>query len=123
MSDDTARRERAERFRAGEIVRLVKYQGEQDAGNYGMAEAWNADDVVNEMVEAYLAGAREEAAIKDAQIASMRAEVIATWREMQGAGQFEAYRIMERMVDRLGYGRTDGNPSLAQAHAEPGGDR
>jgi len=30
-------------------------------------------------------------------------EVKATWAAMQGVGQMEAYRIMERMVRRLGY--------------------
>lgn len=49
---------------------------------------------------------------------AIRAEIIATWRAMQGVGQTEAYRILERMVDRLGYGRTDGNPSLAQMEGE-----
>ena len=31
-------------------------------------------------------------------------EIKATWTAMQGAGQTEAYRIMERMVKRIGYG-------------------
>lgn len=42
------------------------------------------------------------------------AEIKATWRTAKDAGgQEEAYRIIERMVDRLGYGRTVDNPSLA----------
>jgi len=42
----------------------------------------------------------------------IKAEVKATWTAMQGAGQMEAYRIMERMVKRLGYGDMR-DPSLA----------
>jgi hypothetical protein len=42
----------------------------------------------------------------------IKAEVKATWKAMQGAGQLEAYRIMERMVKRLGYGDMR-DPSLA----------
>lgn len=42
-----------------------------------------------------------------------REEIRATWKAMRNCdGQLEAYRICERMVDRLGYGRTDDNPSL-----------
>ena len=40
-------------------------------------------------------------------------EIIATWRSMQGSGQCEAYRIMERMVRRLGYNDFR-DPSLAK---------
>lgn len=39
-------------------------------------------------------------------------EVKATWKAMQGKGQLESYRIMERMVKRLGYGDFR-DPSLA----------
>lgn len=40
-------------------------------------------------------------------------EIKATWKAMRSCeGQLEAYRICERMVDRLGYGRRDDNPSL-----------
>ena len=42
----------------------------------------------------------------------IKAEVKATWTAMQGVGQMEAYRIMERMVRRLGYGDLR-DPSLA----------
>ena len=42
----------------------------------------------------------------------IKAEVRATWTAMQGVGQLEAYRIMERMVRRLGYGDMR-DPSLA----------
>jgi len=42
-------------------------------------------------------------------------EIRATWRTAAVAnGQLEAFRILERMVDRLGYGRTENNPSLAK---------
>lgn len=58
---------------------------------------------------------------RDAEVAAIRAEIIATWRAMQGVGQSQAYRILERMVDRLGYCRTDGNPSLAQLEDETQG--
>ena len=41
-------------------------------------------------------------------------EIKSTWRAARDAGgQTEAFRILERMVDRLGYGRTENNPSLA----------
>jgi len=41
-------------------------------------------------------------------------EIRTTWRAAQDAGnQLESFRIIERMVDRLGYGRTENNPSLA----------
>lgn len=40
-------------------------------------------------------------------------EIKATWRAMKSCdGQLEAYRICERMVDRLGFGRRDDNPPL-----------
>ena len=40
-------------------------------------------------------------------------EIRKTWRAaLLAGGQMEAYRIIERMVDRLGYGRTENNPSL-----------
>jgi len=41
------------------------------------------------------------------------AEIRATWRAARDAGnQLESFRLIERMVDRLGYGRTENNPSL-----------
>ena len=41
-------------------------------------------------------------------------EIRTTWRAARDAGsQLESFRIIERMVDRLGYGRTENNPSLA----------
>ena len=41
-------------------------------------------------------------------------EVKATWQAARDAGgELEAFRIIERMVDRLGYGRIMNNPSLA----------
>jgi len=40
-------------------------------------------------------------------------EIKATWRAARDAGsEMAAFRIIERMVDRLGYGRTEDNPSL-----------
>ena len=40
-------------------------------------------------------------------------EIKDTWRAMRTCeSQLEAYRICERMVDRLGYGRRDDNPPL-----------
>ena len=45
-------------------------------------------------------------------------EIKATWRAARDAGgEMQAFRIIERMVDRLGYGRTENNPSLV-THAE-----
>ena len=59
------------------------------------------------------------------EVAEMREEMRATWSIARDAnGQLESFRIIERMVDRLGYGRTEGNPSLARkpqaAEAEEG---
>ena len=58
MSTDAeqARREKAEAWAKSKLPRLIEYQNEQDGGNYGMADAWNADDVAAEMEDAYLAG-------------------------------------------------------------------
>ncbi len=40
-------------------------------------------------------------------------EIKTTWRAARDAGgEMAAFRIIERMVDRLGYGRTENNPSL-----------
>jgi len=41
-------------------------------------------------------------------------EIKTTWRAARDAGgEMAAFRIIERMVDRLGYGRIENNPSLA----------
>ena len=41
-------------------------------------------------------------------------EIRITWNLAKNTGsQMDAYRILERMVDRLGYGRSENNPSLA----------
>lgn len=41
-------------------------------------------------------------------------EIKATWRAARDAGgEMAAFCIIERMVDRLGYGRMKNNPSLA----------
>lgn len=40
-------------------------------------------------------------------------EIKETWRAAREAGgEMQAFRIIERMVDRLGYGRIKNNPSL-----------
>ena len=40
-------------------------------------------------------------------------EIKATWQAARDAGgEMQAFRIIERMVDRLGYGRMKNNPSL-----------
>jgi hypothetical protein len=44
----------------------------------------------------------------------MAAEIRKTWAAAQGKGQLESFRIIERMVYRLGYGTTKDNPSLAE---------
>jgi hypothetical protein len=54
MTDE--RREAAEKWAKEQLPDLVRYQREQDAGNYGMASAWNADDVADHMADAHLAG-------------------------------------------------------------------
>ena len=61
MSTDAeqARREKAEAWAKSKLPRLIEYQNEQDGENYGMADAWNADDVAAEMEDAYLAGHRD----------------------------------------------------------------
>jgi len=43
----------------------------------------------------------------------VKAEIRDTWNAARkSGGQMEAFRILERMVDRLGYGRREDNPSL-----------
>ena len=37
-------------------------------------------------------------------------EIRETWNAAQGKGQHESFRIIQIMVDRLGYGRLEGNP-------------
>lgn len=37
-------------------------------------------------------------------------EIRETWNAAQAKGQTEAYRIIQIMVDRLGYGRIENNP-------------
>ena len=37
-------------------------------------------------------------------------EIRETWAAAQGKGQHESFRIIEIMVDRLGYGRLQNNP-------------
>lgn len=40
-------------------------------------------------------------------------EIKETWQAARDAGgEMQAFRIIERMVDRLGYGRMKNNPSL-----------
>jgi hypothetical protein len=40
-------------------------------------------------------------------------EIKTTWQAARDAGgEMQAFRIIERMVDRLGYGRMKNNPSL-----------
>ena len=47
-------------------------------------------------------------------IEEMAEEIRRTWSAARSAnGQLEAFRVLERMVDRLGYGRLKDNPSLA----------
>ena len=42
------------------------------------------------------------------------AEIRETWNSARASGsELQAFRIIERMVDRLGYGRTQGNPPLS----------
>ncbi len=45
--------------------------------------------------------------------AAIAKEIRETWNAARDAGgQLEAFRILERMTDRLGYGRTQNNPPL-----------
>ena len=47
-------------------------------------------------------------------------EIKATWQAARDAGgEMQAFRIIERMADRLGYGRMENNPSLVP-NAESG---
>ncbi|MEN6549974.1 MAG: hypothetical protein ABFE07_28355 [Armatimonadia bacterium] len=55
------------------------------------------------------------ARVTEKYVEQLRKEIRETWSAARSAGgQTEAYRILERMVDRLGYGRIDNNPSLAE---------
>ncbi len=48
-------------------------------------------------------------------------EIKATWNAAREAGgQMEAFRIFERMTDRLGYRRLKDNPSLAKMRGNAG---
>ena len=51
---------------------------------------------------------------------AMSREIIDTWHSMQGKGQLEAYRILERMVRRLGYGQME-DPSLCDNKGQQNG--
>ena len=80
MSTDAeqSRREKAEAWAKSKLPRLIEYQNEQDGENYGMADAWNADDVAAEMEDAFRAGQRDRQAeidAKDAEIAALREAV------------------------------------------------
>ncbi len=45
--------------------------------------------------------------------AELKAEIRETWNAAREVGgELQAFRIIERMVDRLGYGRTENNPPL-----------
>jgi len=60
-----------------------------------------------------LIGLKSEAIIVKQEREADAKEIRESWRIARGAGsQTEAFRVIERMVDRLGYGRRDGNPSL-----------
>ncbi len=65
---------------------------------------------VVDRAEEYVVAVMPKAAY-DAQ-EQMRDEIKRTWAKAQGLGQLEAYRLFERMTDRLGYGRTVNNPPL-----------
>jgi hypothetical protein len=50
---------------------------------------------------------------KDAVPEWVATEIKQTWNEARAKGwEMEAFRILETMVDRLGYGRTENNPPL-----------
>jgi hypothetical protein len=47
------------------------------------------------------------------EVEEIRNEIRETWPAARDAGgQLEAFHILERMVDRLGYGRVENNPSI-----------
>lgn len=57
--------------------------------------------------------------LREAQAAAAE-EIKTAWRAARNApGQTEAFRILERMVDRLGYGRTENNPPLVSPNRTP----
>lgn len=65
-------------------------------------------------------GLDKESVISLASVPAWVAEEIkATWKTARNAGgELEAFRIIERMVDRLGYGRIESNHSLANGIAD-----
>ena len=78
------------------------------AWEYASQQALYVDERVSDSVE------------DTAQVASyvpdwIRVEIKETWKTARQCGsQTEAFRLFERMTDRLGYGRLENNPSLAE---------
>ena len=57
--------------------------------------------------------AKKRIAELEEQIGEIRKEVRLTWRAARDSdGQTQAFRVLERMVDRVGYGRIQNSPSL-----------
>lgn len=83
---------------------LCKWLRENSSGDYRLA-AFAADRIETlnrQLLNVHLP------------IEEQEREIRKTWRAATNAnGQLQAFRILERMVDRLGYGRKENNPSLA----------
>jgi len=72
----------------------------------------------DERVIAVVDGLAQERDTLRTQLDVVRSEIRETWRDATLVdGQTAAFRILERMVDRLGYERTKDNPSLAALSA------
>lgn len=58
---------------------------------------------------------RRKAIALELDLAEVREEIKKTWRIASKAkSQMDAYRMFERMTDRLGYGRTKNNPPIEE---------
>lgn len=83
---------------------LCKWLRDNSSGDYRLA-AFAADRI--ETLSQHLLNV--QIAIED-----QEEEIRKTWRAARDAeGQLQSFRILERMVYRLGYGRKENNPSLA----------
>jgi hypothetical protein len=88
--------------RRGEVsMKATIVEGDAEAKTVRLRVSW---DAVCEPDGTLMLGKEIELATVPGVPDWISAEIRNTWKSMQGAGQTEAYRIMERMVRRLGYG-------------------
>jgi hypothetical protein len=109
MSAETIYREALERIARGDVATSYEYDATPTEREIALTALENGKRAKLEKPDDALAISPAAAD-----------EIRATWRTARdAAGQSESFRILERMVDRLGYGRTKDNPSLAATEEEP----